>query len=115
MFLQKNFGKKLLCLLDFKTTSGIYFSHKLQLGAYRLAAEQMFGRKIDVCAVVRFGTKHKSGYEMKLVDGNWASETFKSVFNTYKQLNGGSLPKPPVMTVYPEIVQLVSTDMKELA
>lgn len=105
--------QKLLCLIDFKTTSGIYFSHKLQVGAYKLAAEQMFGRKVDVCAIARFGTKHKSGYEFKMFDGDWAATTFQSVFNTFKQLNGGKLPEPPTIEVYPETIQLVDVDMRE--
>jgi len=107
-------GRKLLCLIDFKTTSGIYYSHKMQIGAYRLAAEQMFGREIDICAVVRLGTKHKCGYEMKMFDGEWASKMFLQVLETFKGLNGGKLPDPPMITVYPETIQLVETDMRSL-
>jgi len=107
--------KKLLCLIDFKTTSGIYFSHKLQLGAYKLAAEQMFGRAIDVCAIVRFGTRHKCGYEMKMVDGYKFAHTFMNVLDTYKMLNNGKLPDPPAIAVYPETIQLVEADFKEVA
>lgn len=107
--------KKLLCLIDFKTTSGIYFSHKLQLGAYKLAAEQMFGRPIDVCAVLRLGTRHKAGYEFKLVNGDEFGNTFMNVMDTYKMLNGGKLPDPPKIEVYPETIQLVEADVKEAA
>lgn len=105
--------QKLFVLLDFKTTSGIYFSHKLQLGAYKLAAEQMFGRKIDLCGIVRFGTRHKAGYEMKLVDGDNFSHTFMNVVDTYKMLNNGKLPDPPQIDVYPETIQLVEADAKK--
>lgn len=107
-----NLDQKLLCLIDFKTTSGIYFSHKLQVGAYKKAAEQIYGRKIDVCAVLRLGTKHKCGYEMKMFDPGWAEYAFDNVFLTYKNMNGGKMPEPPTIDVYPETIQLIA-DMKE--
>lgn len=108
-----NLKHKLLCLIDFKTTSGIYYSHQLQLGAYKLAAEQMFGRKVDFCGILRLGTRHKSGYEMKMVDGVRMAEMYIKVFEIYKNMNGDKLPEPPEVEIYPETIKLVDARIEE--
>jgi hypothetical protein len=38
-------GRKMPCLIDFKTTKDIYWSHRFQLAAYRKAATETYGDK----------------------------------------------------------------------
>lgn len=46
-----------LCLIDFKTSSGIYDEMVYQLAGYVIAYEEMTGEKIDRCYIVRFDKK----------------------------------------------------------
>lgn len=101
---------EILLLADFKTTSGIYYTHKAQVGAYVMAVEQMYGRRIDLGAVVRFGTRHTCGYEMKMVDLKVYKQAFMDIFNIYKSMNDGKMPEPPVINVYPETIKLIDAD-----
>jgi hypothetical protein len=41
----RRIGRKLPCLVDFKTTGDIYWSHPMQLAAYRKAAVETYGDK----------------------------------------------------------------------
>lgn len=93
-----------LWIIDFKTTSGIYYSHELQLAAYKRAYEEMYKVAVDHTAVLRTGTKHKAGYEFKEVNRDFTE--FQSVYNTYLSINDGKIPDPPLIDVYPTEVQL---------
>lgn len=91
-------------IIDFKTSNGIYWSHELQLTAYKQAFEEMHGIKIDHVAILRTGSKHKAGYEFKEI-----TRSFDDFLNTYKiylSLNGGAIPEPPLINVYPDTLKL---------
>jgi hypothetical protein len=99
-----NIGDKRV-LIDFKTNkSSIYFSNKLQVQAYRQAYEETTGDKIDECWILRLGTTHKIGYEFKLIDEVGVKD-FMNVYETYLQMNGGEIEKPPMIDVYPELLK----------
>lgn len=91
-------------IIDFKTSSGIYFSHELQITAYKIAYEEMYGVPIDVVAILRTGTRHKAGYEYKEIGRD--PDEFLNVYNTYLSLHDGKIPDPPTIDVYPEKVKL---------
>lgn len=93
-----------LWIVDFKTGSGIYFSHELQLAAYKQAYEEMFGVKVLHIGVLRTGTKHKSGYEFKELFRGFPA--FLNVYNTYLELHDGVIPQPPLVNVYPDVLSL---------
>lgn len=93
-----------LFIIDFKTTSGIYYSHELQLTAYKMAYEEMYKRKVDKVAIVRTGTRHKDEYEFKEVERD--PQEFLNVYQTYLSLNGGKIPDPPNIKDYPKTVKL---------
>ena len=46
-----------LCVLDFKTSSGLYIEHILQIAAYTAALERMFDTKIEGGWIVRLDKK----------------------------------------------------------
>lgn len=91
-------------IIDFKTSSGIYYNHELQLAAYKELYEEMTGEKIDEVYVLRTGTKHKAGYEYKLIERPFIE--FQNVYNTYLSLHDGKIPEPPLMSVYPDTLKL---------
>lgn len=91
-------------LIDFKTSAGIYWSYECQVVAYKQAVEETFGIKVDHCAILRTGTRHKSGYEFKEIDR--PIEDFMNVYRTYLSINGGEIPEPPKMSVYPMTIKL---------
>lgn|GEM_PF-2443593 len=93
-----------LTIIDFKTGAAIYFSHYLQLAAYKQAFEEMYGKKVEQLYILRTGSRHKSGYEFKLIETPF--EDFKNVYNTYLNLHGGKLPEPPLIDVYPNKLKL---------
>lgn len=91
-------------LIDFKTSSGIYYNHELQVVAYKKAYEEMYEEKVDHVAILRTNTKHKCGYEFKEITRDF--QDFKNVFETYKSRYGGKIPEPPKIDVYPETLKL---------
>jgi len=93
-----------LWIIDFKNTSGIYFSHELQIAAYKNAYEEMYDVKVAHTAICRFGTRHKDGYEFKEITRGY--DEFYGVYRTYIALHDGKIPDPPVINAYPDEVQL---------
>lgn len=91
-------------IIDFKTSSGIYMSHEMQITAYKQAFEEMYGVKVAHLGIVRTGTKHKAGYEFKEVTREL--KEFLNVYEMYKSLHGGKIPDPPLVDVYPETLKL---------
>ena len=87
-------------IIDFKTTSGIYYSHELQVTAYKQAYEEMSNLKVDHTAILRTGTRHKIGYEFKEIDRPF--EQYKNVYDTWLSLHDGKIPDPPIIDIYPE-------------
>lgn len=59
---------ELMFLIDWKTSSGIYPSYEMQVAAYAQAEIEMTGKKIDRIAILRLGSKHKSGYEFRILE-----------------------------------------------
>lgn len=95
-------------IIDFKTSSGIYLSHELQLAAYKQAYEEYTGKAINKVAILRTGSRHKAGYEFKEIETNFGA--FENVYQTYLHMNGGKIPEPPEVTVYPEELRLYESN-----
>lgn len=97
-------------IVDFKTSSGIHESHKLQITAYQKAYEEMTGIKPDRLILHLNATKR--GYsvydESKMVikKNPITVDDFMIVFAQYVMLNGGQVPEPDLEEIYPEVVQL---------
>lgn len=96
--------KDKLTIIDFKTGANIYFSHFLQLAAYKKAYEEMTGKTVEQLYILRTGSRHKIGYEFKEVTTPFAD--FLNVYNTYLSLHNGVLPDPPLIDVYPDLLKL---------
>jgi hypothetical protein len=84
------YGKIILVLIDWKTSSGIWDEYELQTAAYRKALFEKSPYKPLIkrygglwTSVVRLGTMHKSGYEMKLWDHTQSNENFELFVSTY--------------------------------
>lgn len=92
-------------IIDFKTSSGIYLSHKMQLAAYKIAYEEYTGKKIDKVAILRTGSRHKAGYEFKEIEENH-KDAFLNIYQVYLAMNNGKIPQPPEVVVYPEELSL---------
>jgi hypothetical protein len=91
-------------IIDFKTSAAIYFDYELQIAAYKKAFEEMGLGTVAHTAVLRTGTQHKIGYEFKELKAPF--EAFGNVYQTYLNLHGGVLPKPPLIDIYPETIKL---------
>jgi|ERR1035437_2140666 hypothetical protein len=72
-FPKEQWGKQVVALIDWKTSSGIWPEYYLQLSAYFGAMARMnlfpeFGKGFAACAIiVRLGTKHTAKYEIKVM------------------------------------------------
>lgn len=99
-----HYGKRYI--VDFKTSSGIYFGHETQLVAYKKAFEELRGEKVDVTAILRTGSRHSVGYEFKEIERPF--KHFKNVYNTWLALNDDKMPTIPIKLLkkYPEKIQL---------
>ena len=92
-------------IIDFKTGSGIYHNHELQIAAYKQAYEEMYGVKVDHTAIMRTGSRHKKGFEFKEIKRSF--KHFKAVYDSYLNLHDGKIPEPPKINVYPEKLQII--------
>ena len=94
-----------LWIIDFKTSAGIYTNYERQLSAYKNAYEEMYDVKVAHTAILRTGTTHKVGYEFKEVSRPF--ESFLNIYNTYLDDNGGKIPEPPEINVYPDKLKII--------
>lgn len=98
-------------IVDFKTSASVYDSHKLQITAYQHAVEEMTGIKAKRM-ILHLNPKVKSGYsvvgedKMTISNKNITIDDFMCVFNMYKMLNGGVIPEPNLIDVYPDVIKL---------
>jgi len=96
-------------IIDFKTSGAVYDSHRLQLVAYQNAFEEMTGIHAEM-GILHLNSKLKKGYIFNtgLEIGGKPVEIsdFMTVFEVYKMLNGGKVPEPGEIDVYPERLSL---------
>ncbi len=95
-----------ITVVDWKTSSAIYPTYLMQVGAY-MAAEAETGKyKPAATAIVRLGTRHKKGYEVQFCDKKESKENFKnflSVKDIWSIENGD---KKPVVVSVPALINL---------
>ena len=97
-------------IVDFKTSSSIHDSHKLQITAYQQAFFEMTGIMPDRLILHLNGTKN--GYsvydekKMHIKKNPITTDDFMTVFAQYKMLNGGVIPEPDLVDTYPEVIKL---------
>lgn len=91
-------------LIDFKTSAGIYWNYEIQVAAYKQAVLETLGIKVNRMAILRTGTKHKSGYEFKEITRSFLE--FEMVYRIYLSLHDGKIPSPPMIDVYPDVIRL---------
>lgn len=102
-------------IVDFKSSGGIYDSHKLQITAYQQAFEEMTGVKTSRM-ILHLNPRVKSGYsvygedKMVIKKKPITTDDFMSVFNLYKVLNGGEIPEPNLVDIYPDTIKLYEGD-----
>lgn len=97
-FPQEVRGKRILILLDWKTSGGIWDEYELQIAAYGRAVLETIRSRLPLAeygefwtGIVRLGTNHKAGYEMRVwnegaSDNNF--ELFLSALDIYKKKSG---------------------------
>ncbi len=98
IFPSQVWGTRILILLDWKTSGGIWDDYELQIASYRNAALEYLRNKLPLqeykgiwTGIVRIGTSHKSGYEMKVWDEEDSQANFKlflSALDIYKKKTG---------------------------
>lgn len=82
--------KRILVLVDWKTSSRVWNEYRAQLASYRHAMVEREQFKkfyksfkgMDFIAVVRLGTNHKIGYEVVVWSGKEAEKTYKDKFRS---------------------------------
>lgn len=89
--------KRIFCLIDWKTSSGIWDEYPMQVSSYRKAGESLNIRHMKDChtAILRLGTKHKSGFEFKMYSPEETSdnyEKFEIVKKLYNKMIGQFKP-----------------------
>lgn len=95
---------RIKALLDWKKSGNIYPEYKKQTGVYR----QIYGDKtVTHTCIVRLGTKHKSGYEIRLYDAAFSDKHAKLFWNDYDYYSYQN-PKPwePDETEIPEKIKV---------
>lgn len=85
-FAAELWGQRILILIDWKTSSAIWDEHELQAAAYRQAVLEFLPRRLPTktygglwTAIVRLGTAHRQGFEMKV----WTPEESEANFSLF--------------------------------
>lgn len=99
-------GKMQKWIIDQKFTSGIYYGHEAQVTAYQGMYNESYKDETPVKrkGIWRFSTRHKLGFEFKEVTREL--DSFERMYETYLDLHGGELPKPPEIRTYPKSIRL---------
>lgn len=86
----RRIGRKTPCLIDFKTTADIYWSHRFQLAAYRTAAAETYGDRPAERIVLRL-SKDEPGTVTPYILNNHDSDFtgFGYCLGLYSILKGG--------------------------
>lgn len=71
-------GKKIV-LIDWKSGKTLQYCHEIQVNAYASIFEETTKKKVDELWLVRLGSRHKSGYELKVV-----KESRKKLLDSWK-------------------------------
>jgi hypothetical protein len=80
-------------LVDWKTSSQIYDTHKCQLAAYAVAAREN-GSQVDHILIVRLGSRHKIGYEVcDVIDVDHYFDLFLAAKKIWANEWGDTKPK----------------------
>lgn len=102
-------------IIDFKTSSGIYISHYLQIIAYKQAYFEMTGQLCNV-GILHLNPRVRKGYtfvtKMAIKKKEVLIDDFLTVFEQYKMLNGGKIESPKLVDVYPDELQLYKQEKK---
>lgn len=105
----------LMFVIDWKTNkSAIYSSNKMQAAAYAMAETEMTGKKIDKIGILRIGTKHKCGYEFKVLDIYDSYKAFLGVFEAWKYENPKFGPKLIDLPVYFELPPIQQVELETI-
>ena len=105
-----------MLVIDWKTNkSGIYLSNIMQAAAYAMAESEMTGKKVDRIAVLRLGTKHKIGYEFKVIDRILEPyKAFLGVMEAWKYENPNFGPRIIKVPLYFELPTIVKVEVKDI-
>ena len=76
-------AKRVLAIMDWKTSKAIYNSNLVQVAAYAFASTEMEKKKAQALAVIQLGSKNKKGYAVKFVEDR---ETCFNVFLAVKTI-----------------------------
>lgn len=102
-----------LWIVDIKTSANVYDSHKLQLTAYQNAIKEMTG-ELPKMGILHLNHRTKIGYsfhtDLEIKGKPVTIDDFMKVLDVYLVLNGGIIPEPPMMNVYPEEITLVEKE-----
>jgi len=102
-------------LLDVKTSNGLHRAYELQLAAYAMAWEEMFGQKIDRTGILwlkstkrgpskKDGVYQGDGWEIKIIDEiDKNFELFNTIYSLYKLDNPTT---EPIYNSYPTKIKL---------
>lgn len=98
-------------VIDWKTSKGIYESHKIQVTSYQNAIREMYGITpkrgiLHLNPLVKDGYSFITEEKMTIKDNPITIDDFLLVLKMYKMLNGGKLPEPDLVTKYPDTLRL---------
>jgi hypothetical protein len=107
---------ELMFVIDWKSNkSGIYDSNELQVAAYAQAETEMTGKKIDRIAILRLGTRHKIGYEFRVLESIYEPyKAFLGVMEAWKYQNPNFGPRIIDVPIYFELPKIEKVDVQTI-
>lgn len=108
-------NNELMFVIDWKSSKAIYPSYEMQVAAYAQAEMEMTGKKVDRIAILRLGSKHKAGYEFKIIDSiAQPYKTFLGVMEAWKYQNPNFGPKIIDVPAYFQLPTIEQVKVEEI-
>lgn len=107
--------KELMFVIDWKSSKGIYPSYEMQVAAYAQAEMEMTGKKVDRIAILRLGSKHKCGYEFRVMESIATPyKSFLGVMEAWKFQNPNFGPKIIDVPAYFQLPKIETVKVEEI-
>lgn len=105
-----------MLVLDWKTNkSGIYATNIMQAAAYAMAEMEMTGKKVNMIGILRLGTKHKAGYEFKVLPSILEPyKAFLGVVESWRYQNPEFGPRIIEVPLYFQLPKIEQVQIKEI-
>lgn len=104
-------------IIDLKTSKSIHDAHKLQQVAYKGAFKEMYDIDVNNGILHLNATKQGWSFVVEMLGKGryqFTEKDWRLVMAMFKMLNGGVMPEPPMVNVYPDELKLSDKEREDI-